>query len=569
MTAATGYSYLYFAGPNALCPSRGARWSPPWLGASGAREAAGARVALAFAVDAATGPMGAARTVVVAARRVLSALGIPGAAGRALDASTVFLGAPSEPVALALCDALDRGARGELGPRGRRAAALDAVASAWTAPTEVALLAEAAARRGVQFRVLDEGALALGTGRRRRLYVDYFFDGDPWRSIADDKLTAARALERAGLPTASPRAAATPAEAARLAAEAGFPAVLKPSRAWAQVGVRTGLRDASAVAAAFDRAVLHAGPLAGPMVVEAQRPGRHVRATLVRGRLVAALAGEAPTVTGDGRATLDALTRRRHGLAEGDAWDARSRGVFEAVFAAQGLSGGAVPARGRRVRVGFEAHGATRDVTASLHPTTRAALDRVGRLFAGALLGVDLLLRAPDAPFDPARDTVLEVNTGAGFAMHDPTSDGGRRDVAGALLRGLFPGGARGATVPAMACAEGGGARLDALAGALARAGLHPAGYTQGRAWTATPEGVLGEGPRAAALAALDPRADVLLFEVDDALAHAEGLPVDRVDLAVVPRSEGECAKLLRAIARETVARWPARRALVRRLTSD
>src|SRR5262249_15148341 len=135
-------------------------------------------------------------------------------------------------------------------------------------------------------------------------------------------------------------------------------------------------------------------------------------------------------------------------------------------------------------------------------------------------LGIDLL-RTRGTP------AIIEVNVEPAFAVHARPRYGTARDLAGALLDAVEPG-----RVPVVAASPPSRGKLHALARALARAGLHPCGYSQGHAWCGAPDRSLGEGPQAALLAALDPRAQVLLFEVDADLDRV-GFPAPAIDLVL------------------------------------
>ena len=417
----------------------------------------------------------------------------------------------------------------------------------WECPAEAALLAQAAHKRRLPVAWLDpeQSWLVLGQGAHSRIYHRGYFSSDgALRDVADDKLATASLLERAGVPTTNPMLVATADEAVALASALGLPVVLKPNRGWAQVGVWTNLRSLPAVRAAFRRAAAQAGPLGGPLLIERQRAGRYLRATLVGGRLRAVLTCEAPTATGDGRRTAEALAKEFYHLPSHEKLDLRSRGILEAVLSQQKLKPDTVPARGLAFRVGHDNQGRASDVTATVHRSLTQLLNRVGRLFAGPVLGVDLLVRDPAAPFDPAHDVIIEVNPAPGFAQHERTQQGPTRNLAGPILAHLFPT-PTAARIPVVAAPAGYAAELEEMAQALRRRGVYPTGYTRGTVWSGTPRRELGRGPHAASLLLLDAQAEVLLIEVDEDLAGV-GLPVDRVDFLLArPARKGPLASLL------------------------
>jgi cyanophycin synthetase len=204
----------------------------------------------------------------------------------------------------------------------------------WEQSSASAVLAQAARRRKIPVTWPDpeQTWLLLGQGVRGHIYQHGYLSGTGgFRDLADDKLASARWLEKAGLPTTRPIPVATAREAVAHAIRIGMPVVLKPNHGWAQVGVWTNLRSPEEVRRAFRRATQQAGALAGPLLIERQREGKYLRATLVAGKLKAVLTCESPTVTGDGRRSAEALAKEFYHLPARGKLNARSRGILEAV----------------------------------------------------------------------------------------------------------------------------------------------------------------------------------------------------------------------------------------------
>lgn len=410
------------------------------------------------------------------------------------------------------------------------------VLALWETPAEAGLLAEAARKRKipVTWPDADQDWLVLGQGIHRLVYHRGYLSSEVGlRDLADDKLASARLLERAGLPTSRPNVVKTAEQAVSRAMALGMPVVLKPNRGWGQVGVWTNLCSPEAIRKAFRRAAEQSGPLGGPLLLEGHRQGRYLRATLVAGEFRAALTYEAPVMTGDGVRTAGALAREFYHLPIHEKLNVRGQGILEAVLSQHGLTPSSIPEHGQSFVVGHDNQGRSVDATGSIHPSLKRLLNRVGRLFAVPLLGVDMIVRDPSAAFDYEQDAIIEVNPAPAFSMHERPSEGRSRNLAGATLNHLFPAGAVAARVPVIAGPTGCGAELEQLAQALRRQGVHPAGYTQNIAWSGSPRGERGRGPLGFSLIPLDHEAEVLLFEVDEVLAGVIGLPVDRVDFLV------------------------------------
>jgi hypothetical protein len=413
---------------------------------------------------------------------------------------------------------------------------LTSVLPLWETPAEAALLAQTARERKipVTWPDADQDWLVLGQGIRRQIYHRGYLSNEVGlRDLADDKLASARLLERAGLPNTRPNIVMTAEQAVARAMELGMPVVLKPNRGWGQVGVWTNLRSPEAIRMAFRRAAEQSGALGGPLLIERHRQGTYLRATLVAGELRAALTNKAPVMTGDGLHTAGVLAREFYSLPTHEKLNVRGQGILEAVLSQQGLTSSSIPEFGRSFMVGHDNQGRSVDVTGSIHPSLKRLLNRVGRLFAVPLLGVDMIVRDPSAAFDYEQDAIIEVNPAPAFSMHERPSEGRSRNLAGATLTHLFPAGAAAARVPVIAGPTGCGSELEQLAQALLRKGVRSAGYTRNIAWSGDTRGERGRGPLGFSLLPLDAHAEVLLFEVDEVLAAVIGLPVDRVDFLV------------------------------------
>ena len=407
------------------------------------------------------------------------------------------------------------------------------VLALWETPAEAALLAQAARERKipVTWPDADQDWLVLGQGIHRQIYHRGYLSSEVGlRDLADDKLASSRLLEKAGLPTTRPNVVLTAEQAVARATALGMPVVLKPNRGWGQVGVWTNLRSPGAIRMAFRRASEQSGPLGGPLLIERHRQGRYLRATLIAGEFRAALTYEAPVMTGDGIRTAEALAREFYRLPLLQRMNVRGRGILEAVLSQQDLIPSSIPECRRSFIVGHDNQGRSIDATGSIHPSLKRLLNRVGRLFAVPLLGVDMIVRDPSAAFDCEHDAIIEVNPAPAFAMHERPSEGIPRNLAGAILNHVVPAGPEAARVPVVAGSSGCGPELEQIAQELRRQGVHSAGYTRNVGWSGTPRGERGRGPLGFSLLPLDAQAEVLFFEVDEVLAGVIGLPVDRVD---------------------------------------
>jgi cyanophycin synthetase len=498
-----------------------------------------------------------AAAVAAVADRVAAAVGADAGRSRLVRESPIgarlALATPREDLGRILLGTLPRVATARGAARERAlAAAVEELVLAWESHG-LGQLAAAARRRGVPVSWVapEEKGLFLGEGARSRLWCEAAGGAAAGiRSALRGKLFGARVLERAGVPTATPLSVASAAEAIAAAQRLGFPVVVKPNCSSLQIGVTTRVATPEALRAAFRRAAADAGPLSGPVLVERQKSGRYLRATLVGGRVSAVVGSEAPLARGDGARSAEALARSALGLDPRARMGARDRSALDAVLASQGLARRSVVPRGRAFRVGHENEGPTEDMSRKVHPTLVALLERIGRVLPLPVLGVDLLVERPAAPATEANCAVIEVNTQPDVGCHERPARGPARDVFGPIVRHHFPRGAADARVEVTAGGPGTAPELERLAARSRARGIVPAGYTRGRAWVGEPRrGGIGEGGRAAALLRTHPRAEAIFLEVDTELAWEHGLPVDHVDRVVGSVGASAEARLVRALA--------------------
>jgi len=251
---------------------------------------------------------------------------------------------------------------------------------------------------------------------------------------------------------------------------------------------------------------------------------------------------EAPVMTGDGVRTAGALAREFYRLPIDEKLNLRGQGILEAVLSQNGLKPNSIPERGQSFIVGHDNQGRSVDATRAIHPSLKRLLDRVGRLFAVPLLGVDMIVRDPSAAFDYEHDAIIEVNPHLRSLCMTDHQEGKSRNLGRTTLNHLFPAGADAARVPVIAGPSGCAAELEQLAQGLRRQGVHPAGYTRNVAWSGTPRGERGRGPLGFSLLPLDAQAEVLLLEVDEVLGSnrssggPSGFPVGEFKRAKAPQ---------------------------------
>ncbi|HEX2463364.1 MAG TPA: cyanophycin synthetase [Thermoanaerobaculia bacterium] len=316
-------------------------------------------------------------------------------------------------------------------------------------------IVDAAVARNIPVRRLDQHSslVQLGYGRRRRLIQAAFTDGTGGVGvdIASDKSLTKQLLRDAFLPVPAGTEVETFDQAVQEWRDIGECAVVKPVDGHHGKGVTTEVRSIEALGAAFESAAAQSSAV----LIEEQYAGNDYRVLVVNGSMVAASLRRPAEVVGDGARTIGELIdeinldpRRGEGhskpLSRVDAADA----AVLAELDDQGLALEAVPEAGRVVQLTQGANlstgGSAADVTDVVHPQVRALCERAARVIGLDICGIDLILPDISQPVPKRGGGIVEVNAGPGLRMHRFPSEGQPRDVGGAIVDMMFPGGSDG-----------------------------------------------------------------------------------------------------------------------------
>ena len=305
---------------------------------------------------------------------------------------------------------------------------------------------EAAAAVGGRLRELDGELLEVSSGdvvvrvRRNLTSLD-----DPLTvAMAADKPLVYRLLGERGIPV--PRHAACAANDLRRASDfarsLGRPCVVKPARgASGAIGITTAVASkadlalALAYAGAFDRDVL----------IEELVGGGVYRLLYFDGELLDAVRRDPPTVSGDGRSTVEELiAAENRGRFEGGIESCQSLikidGELRHTLRRSGRGLRTVPATGEKVLLKNIVNDNRRDdnvsAAADLCPELVATGAEAAAAVGARLAGVDVITPDPSAPLGPTGGVVIEVNAAPGHYYHYYKRDG-RVPVATLILERL------------------------------------------------------------------------------------------------------------------------------------
>ncbi len=303
---------------------------------------------------------------------------------------------------------------------------------------------QAAVDRDIPFQVLPS-CIQLGWGARAER-LDSSFTGHTGHIaavLAKNKFKASRTLADAGLPLPIGEVVATAEQAKTVAANLGWPVVVKPLNQDQGIGVVAGIGNDATLSRAF-AAAERLSP--GQVIVERHIAGNDYRLLVVAGKVLAAARRIPAAVTGDGERTVTQLV---------DATNAdprrgtTARSLLKSLvldddaldcLAGQGLTPDSVPAAGRWVpllhKANISAGGTTVDVTAQVHPDNRMLAQRAARIVGLDIAGIDLLCPDISRSWRQTGGAICEVNAQPSFRVHWLADPG--RDLNGEVLDGLF-----------------------------------------------------------------------------------------------------------------------------------
>ena len=309
-------------------------------------------------------------------------------------------------------------------------------------------IVEAAAdksRRIPYIRLLAEGNLVqLGYGARQRRIWTAETDRTPAiaEGIASEKDLTKSLLASCGVPVPEGEVVASIEEAIAAAEDIGYPVVVKPTDGNHARGVFVNVMTPEEVAAAFPLAAAEGSEV----MVERFIKGTEHRILVVGGKMVAANMGEAVSVKGDGKSTIDELidsqinTDPRRGVEHEFPLYVISLDRFPAAkmeVERQGFTGSSVPEKGQEVMIVRTSNMAF-DVTDEVHPDTAELACLAARIVGLDIAGIDLVCEDISKPLDVQRGAIVEVNAGPGLLMHIKPAVGQPRPVGEAIVDHLF-----------------------------------------------------------------------------------------------------------------------------------
>lgn len=292
---------------------------------------------------------------------------------------------------------------------------------------------------------LSEGNLVqFGYGaKQRRIWTA---ETDQTSAIAEtisrDKGLTKQLLETCGVPIPTGRAVESAADAWEAALDLGLPIVVKPVDGNHGRGVFINLETRAEIEAAYDVAVDEGS---GVLVERFIRGNEH-RLLIVGGRLAAAAKGQAASVIGDGKQTVQELITSqinsdpRRGRGEDQPLNpVRIDSAARLELTRQGFDADSVIPAGKEVLIQRNGNVAF-DCTDDVHPDVIAMAALAAQAVGLDVAGIDLVAEDISKPLSAQGGAIVEVNAGPGLLMHLKPAQGLSRPVGRAIIDHIFPG---------------------------------------------------------------------------------------------------------------------------------
>lgn len=422
--------------------------------------------------------------------------------------------------------------------------------------TNTRLLLAAAYEKGVPVQRLSGSVMQYGWGRRSRWMDSSFTDAASGISarLARDKVASHQLLRRAGFPVAEQVSVSSVDAAVAQAERIGYPVVIKPSNLDGGRGVEAGLKDETALRAAYARALQHSKSL----ILEKHIEGQDFRLGVLKGELAWTTYREPAGVWGDGVCTLDALITeanqdpRRGTRRWSQMVPLTINAEAEELLLEQGIALTDVVPQGRFVQLRRAANtssgGRPTDVMDRVHPDNAALAVGVARLFRLDIAGIDFITPDIARSWREVGGVVCEVNGQPQFSVTRPDIPG---RVLSAMLeqRGRLP-------VILMLGQVTSGTWTEQMTQRLQGKSIKPGWVLADGAFSGS-DGLAAEGDRSfdqAQALLLDTSVGAVVIASHGLDWLESGLPVDRVDLVI--SDGGEDVRVAQMLRQSGVGQW-------------
>ncbi len=396
------------------------------------------------------------------------------------------------------------------------------------------LLMNAALSRGVPVYSTSPGSEVWQYGQgilgRHNFFGANEHDSVTGERLCHNKVHASEFIKKLGFPSVVHGAANSVDSAVRIAAQIGYPVVVKPINGARGDGVTAAIDSQSELVNAFKLAMRQS---ARGVVVERHVNGTHHRLAVFGGKLVWVMILYPARVIGDGVHSVAGLIEQENQCRQRDdknkpiLMDA----AMEGLLAKKGLSYDYCPAQGEEIQlrsVSNHSQGGTIEYFAEqIHPEIREMAETLARAFRMNAMGIDFITEDIAQSWRDVPCAIIEVNQTPGFTT--------LKDAEIVLMR-MFPPDSNG-RIPSVLLID-----ASPEISKLVAAGMSSAGLSVGQANPSST--LLNEHKRGKSTDTLQDRVNSLIADplcqaivvgssADDISRY--GLPLDRFDLALIP----------------------------------
>ncbi|MYM85715.1 cyanophycin synthetase [Rugamonas sp. FT82W] len=322
----------------------------------------------------------------------------------------------------------------------------DLVESLCLGPSTANIVDAATVRKIPSIRLTDGNLVQLGHGaRQRRIWTAETEQTSAIaEGIASDKDLTKSLLASCGVPVPEGELVTSAEAAWEAAQDIGLPVVVKPYDGNHGRGVSLNLMTEADVTAAYVLAARKGDSKS--VIVERFIAGNEHRLLVVGKRLVAAAAGEALWVTGDGKSNIIELcdaqinTDPRRGTTEDAPLNAiapQHGAEIILELQRQGMTAYSIPLDGQKVLIQPNGNVAT-DVTDKVHPQVAAMATLAARVVGLDIAGIDVVAADISRPLEEQGGAIIEVNASPGLLAHIKPAAGEPRNVGEAIVDHLF-----------------------------------------------------------------------------------------------------------------------------------
>ena len=308
-----------------------------------------------------------------------------------------------------------------------------------------------ALKRGIPVtRLGTESLIQLGYGKHMRFMEASLSDSTKCVSvdIAGNKHLTKQILSDNDIPVPHGDIAYTEESAAVLAAEVGYPVVVKPYDANQGKGVTLNINDDAQVRAAYREAMKYSKAV----IVERYIKGNDYRVLVVGDKVSAVSERRPPSVKGDGIHTVKELvdTENSNELRGIDHEKPLTRikldGVALQLLSRKGVDESYIPAKNETVTLrengNLSTGGTARDCTGEIHPYNAYIAVKAAKAVGLDIAGVDITTEDISVSLENGSGAVIEINAAPGLRMHLYPTEGKPNNVAADIVDMLFPEGA-------------------------------------------------------------------------------------------------------------------------------